>query len=102
MKEKKFVKKKMTKKDIAYQISYQISDIAIISGITNMVKTIILVITNTPQKTYRIAQYTLAWYRFHSLVTGRTNLKGRACRESMKNDRVSGGAHLVQVVCPQL
>jgi hypothetical protein len=43
------------------------SDIAITSGITSMVKTIILVINNTPQKTYRIAQYTVAWYRLHSL-----------------------------------
>jgi protein gp37 len=33
-----------------------ISDIAIISGITNMVKDIISGITNTPQKTYHIAQ----------------------------------------------
>ena len=33
-----------------------------------MVKTIILVINNTPQKTYRIAQYTVAWYQLHSLT----------------------------------
>jgi hypothetical protein len=35
-----------------------ISDIEIISGITNIVKVVILVINNTPQKTYSIAQYT--------------------------------------------
>ncbi len=35
-----------------------ISDIAILSEITNMVKTMILAIDNTPQKTYHIAQYT--------------------------------------------
>jgi hypothetical protein len=50
-------------------VEVDISDIAIISGITNMVKAIILVINNTPQKTYRIAQYTDSWNRFHSLVT---------------------------------
>jgi hypothetical protein len=38
-----------------------ISDIAIISKITNMVKAIILVTNNTPQKTYRIAQHTDSW-----------------------------------------
>jgi hypothetical protein len=37
-------------------VEVDISDIAIISGITNMVKAIISGITNTPQKTYRIAQ----------------------------------------------
>jgi hypothetical protein len=30
--------------------------------------TILLVINNIPQKTYRIAQYTVAWYRLHSLL----------------------------------
>ncbi len=39
-------------------VKVDISDIAIISGITNMAKATILVINNTPQKTYRIAQYT--------------------------------------------
>ena len=34
-----------------------------------MVKVIILVINNTPQKTFRIAQYTDSWNRFHSLDT---------------------------------
>jgi hypothetical protein len=48
-------------------VEVDISDIAILSGITNMVKVIILVIINTPQKTYRIAQYTDSWNRFHSL-----------------------------------
>jgi hypothetical protein len=47
-------------------VEVDISDIAIISGITNMVKAIILVINNTSQKTYRIAQYTDSWNRFHS------------------------------------
>ena len=51
-------------------VEVDISDIAIISGITNMVKAIILVINNTPQQTYRIAQYTDSWNRFHSLVKG--------------------------------
>ncbi len=51
-------------------VEVDISDIVIISGITNMVKAIILVINNTPQKTYRIAQYTDSWNRFHSLVKG--------------------------------
>jgi hypothetical protein len=37
-------------------------------GITNMVKAIMLVINHTPQKTYRIAQYTDSWNRFHSLI----------------------------------
>jgi hypothetical protein len=49
-------------------VEVDISDIAIISGITNMVKTIKLVINNTPQKTHRIAQYTVAWYRLHALT----------------------------------
>ena len=49
-------------------VEVDISDIAIISGITNMVKAIIFVINNTPQKTYRIAQYTDSWNRFHSLA----------------------------------
>jgi hypothetical protein len=48
-------------------VEVDISDIAIISGITNMVNDIILVINNTPQKTYSIAQYTDSWNRFHSL-----------------------------------
>jgi len=48
-------------------VEVDISDIAKISGITNMVKAIILVINNTPQKTHRIAQYTDSWNRFHSL-----------------------------------
>ena len=39
----------------------------IISGITNMVKVIILVINNIPQKTYRIAQYTDSWNRLDPL-----------------------------------
>ena len=50
-------------------VEVDISDIAKISGITNVVKTIILVINNNPQKTYRIAQYTVAWYRLLSLIT---------------------------------
>ena len=33
-----------------------------------MVKPIILEFNNTPQKTYRIAQYTVAWYLLHSLL----------------------------------
>jgi hypothetical protein len=37
-------------------IDVDISDIAIISVIPDMVKAIISGITNTPQKTYRIAQ----------------------------------------------
>jgi hypothetical protein len=37
-------------------VKVDISDIAIISVIPDMVKAIILGITNTPQKTYRIAQ----------------------------------------------
>ena len=37
-------------------VEVDMSDIAKISGITNVVKTIILVINNNPQKTYRIAQ----------------------------------------------
>ena len=37
-------------------VKVDISDIAIISVIPNMVKAIISGITNTPQKTYRIAQ----------------------------------------------
>jgi hypothetical protein len=45
-----------------------VSDIAIKSGITNMVKAIILVISNTPPKKYRIAQYTNFWNRLHSLI----------------------------------
>jgi hypothetical protein len=53
-------------------VEVDISDIAIISGITNMVKDIILVINNTPQKTYRIAQYTDSWNLFHSLISLRT------------------------------
>jgi hypothetical protein len=50
-----------------------ISDIAIIPGIIiiiNMVKVIILVINNTPQKTYRFAQYTDSWNQLHSLRAG--------------------------------
>jgi hypothetical protein len=39
----------------------------IISGITNMVKAMILAINNTPQKTYRIAQYTDSRNRVHPL-----------------------------------
>ncbi len=51
-------------------VEVDISDIAeIISGITNMVKAIILVVNNTPQKTYRIVQYTDSWNRFHSLLS---------------------------------
>ena len=34
----------------------------------NMVKTIILVINNTPQKTYRIVQYTDSWNQLYSLM----------------------------------
>jgi hypothetical protein len=49
-------------------VEVDISDIAIISEITNMMKTIILAINNTPQKTYRIAQYTDFWNQFHSRV----------------------------------
>jgi hypothetical protein len=37
-------------------VDLDISDIAIISVVPDMVKTIILGITNTPEKTYRIAQ----------------------------------------------
>ncbi len=48
-------------------VEVDISDIAIISGITNMVRAIISGITNTPRKTYRIAQYTDSWNRLHSL-----------------------------------
>ena len=51
-------------------LEVDISDLAIISGITNMVKTIILVINNTPQKTYRIAQYTDSWNRLDPLKSG--------------------------------
>jgi hypothetical protein len=57
-------------------VEVDMSDIAIISGMTNMVKAIILVINNTPQKTYRIAQYTDSWNRFHSLPTMRDCLEG--------------------------
>jgi hypothetical protein len=53
-------------------VEVDISNIAIISGITNMVKAIILVINNTPQKTYRIAQYTDSWNQLHSLVLSPT------------------------------
>ena len=35
-----------------------------------MVKAIILVINNTPQKTYRIAQYTDSWNRLDPLKSG--------------------------------
>ena len=53
-------------------VEVDISDIVIISGITNMVKAIILVINNTPHTTYCIAQYTDCWKqnRFHSLNHG--------------------------------
>ena len=45
---------------------YDFEDIAIISGITNMVKAVILEIHSTPQKIYRIAQYTVAQCRLQS------------------------------------
>ena len=54
-----------------------ISDIATISGLTNMVKAIILVINNTPQKTHRIAQYTDSWNRLHSLQRERARARDR-------------------------
>ncbi len=41
-----------------------ISDIAIISGITNMVKAIISVINNTPLNTYPITKYTDSLNRY--------------------------------------
>ena len=42
-------------------------DIAIISGIVNMVKAIISATNTTPQKTYRIAQYTDSMNRLYPL-----------------------------------
>jgi len=48
-------------------VEVDISNIAIISVIPDMVKTILSGITNTPQKTYRIAQETDSWNRLHSL-----------------------------------
>jgi len=52
-------------------VKVDISDIAIISVIPDMVKTITSGITNTPQKTYRIAQYTDSWNWLHSLFSGK-------------------------------
>jgi hypothetical protein len=43
-------------------VEVDISNIAIISGITNMVKAIILAITNTPQKLIVFAPYTSSSY----------------------------------------
>ena len=51
-------------------VDVDISDIAIISVIPDMVKAIISGITNTPQKTYRIAQETDSWNRFQPLLSG--------------------------------
>ena len=44
---------------VEVDVSVLVSDIAIISVIPDMVKAIISGITNTPQKTYRIAQQIL-------------------------------------------
>jgi hypothetical protein len=52
-------------------VEVDISDIAIKSGMTYMVKAIILVIKKTPKKTYRIAQYIDSWNRFHFLLATR-------------------------------
>jgi len=45
-----------------------ISDIAILSGITNMVKALISAINNIPQRTYLVAQYTDSRNRLDPLV----------------------------------
>ena len=82
-------------------VEVDISNIAIISGITNMVKAIILVINNTPQKTYRIAQYTDSRNRLdpltrtHCAHTKRERESERASeRERGRNTSTKGGSGL--------
>jgi hypothetical protein len=55
-----------------------------------MVKTIILVINNTPQNPDRIALYTVAWYLLHSLLRGRESEYGADASEQYERVTLYG------------
>ena len=77
-------------------VEVDISDIAIISVIPDMVKAIISGITNTPQKTYRIAQYTDSWNQLHSLYNRRPRSSAERVEEWPNSVPVIGVQGLVQ------